>query len=52
MGLYFAENGFPSSKMISLEEGRVLWPITPTFDYLPWQIVHNLYTYIQSLTTV
>ena len=23
----------------------------PTFDYLPWQISHSLFIYIQSLTT-
>ena len=26
-------------------------PSTPTFDYLSWQIMHNLKVYIQSLTT-
>ena len=30
----------------------VLRPVTPTFDYLPWQISHSLKVYIQSLTTV
>ena len=29
---------------------KLLWPITPTFTYLPWQISHSLYVYIQSLT--
>ena len=29
----------------------VLRPSTPTFDYLPWQISHSLYVYIQSLTS-
>ena len=26
--------------MTSLKRG-VLWPSTPTFDYLPWQITHS-----------
>ena len=29
----------------------MLQPSTPTFDYLPWQIMHSLLLYIQSLTT-
>ena len=37
--------------MTSMKRG-VLQPITPTFDYLPWQITHSLYVYIQSLTTM
>ena len=30
-----------------------MWHLTAceTFDYLPWQITHSLYVYIQSLTT-
>ena len=29
----------------------VLRPSTPIFDYLPWQITHSFYVFIQSLTT-